>query len=715
MPDNPLHLLMHPRSIATAGASNNPMKMGTLQALSILKGGWQGTFYPIHPSEKTVLGHKAYASPLDLPGPPDLAVLVVPTDRVAPILEDFAAVGTRRAIIISAGFKETGPAGRALEERLKAIAAASGIRFLGPNCMGILNTAIRLNVTIATPEKRPGRLGIASQSGTYVAQTLSYLRERGIRLSKAVSCGNETDIDMTDVLEYLGEDEATRAIILYIEGIRDGRRFIEVARRVTSVKPVLAQYVGGSNAGARAGLSHTGALAGPDLLYDGIFRQAGIIRCHSIEDLYGHGWVHATQPRIRGNRLAVVTNSGGPGTAISHYAEKGGMTLPRLSDALQAKIRPFIPPHAAGANPVDMTFHLDMRILAHTIPAIIMESGEADGLVLHGAIGTGFMKTVYPRVRELMGNMSRKAFLAMTATDMTAAVALTQNYRIPLVISSFFGRRDDITSGYMDHEIPVFDSPEKAARAMASLLRYREICQRKPFVKPALPAENREAARIIGSALAAGQGALDEHQAKGVLAAYGVPVVRGEKAATVSEALDIARQIGFPVALKACTWPIMHKSEKGLVALNVRTEAALRRAFRAVRKAAGGEIPVLVEEMVRGSREFVAGVTRFPGFGPCVLFGLGGIFTEAFRDAAFRAAPLNVIEAEEMLSAIRAKALLAEFRGLPAVNLPALAGILQTIGDMALLHPQIAEIDLNPVIIAGSQPVVADALMVLAG
>ncbi|MEI8190602.1 MAG: CoA-binding protein, partial [candidate division NC10 bacterium] len=289
MPDNPLHLLLHPRSIAIAGASNNPMKMGTLQALSILKDGWQGKFYPLHPTEKTVLGHRACASPLDLPETPDLALLVVPTAAVVPLLEAFATIGTKRAIIISAGFRETGAEGRRLEGRIKEICATSGMRLLGPNCMGIINTAISLNVTVAAMEDRPGSLGLASQSGTYVTQTLAYLRERGIRFSKAISCGNEADIDIIDVLEYLGADKQTRAIILYIEGIRDGRRFIETARRITPVKPVLAQYVGGSTAGARAGLSHTGALAGPDLLYDGILRQAGIIRCNSIEELYAHG------------------------------------------------------------------------------------------------------------------------------------------------------------------------------------------------------------------------------------------------------------------------------------------------------------------------------------------------------------------------------------------------------------------------------------------
>ncbi|MBU4371613.1 MAG: acetate--CoA ligase family protein [Syntrophaceae bacterium] len=713
MPDNPLHLLLHPRSVATAGAGNNPMKMGTLQALSLIKDGYQGKFYPIHPTDKIVLGHRAYASPLDLPESPDLALIVVPTDQVIPVLEDFAKIGTKRAIIISAGFRETGDAGRKQEERLKEIAAASGMRFLGPNCMGVINTGTALNVTLGELPKRPGALGFASQSGTYVAQTLPYLKERGIRFSKAVSCGNEADIDMIDVLEYLGEDEQTKAIILYIEGLRDGRRFIEAARRITPHKPVLAQYVGGSASGAQSGQSHTGALTGPDLLYEGIFRQAGIIRCHSIEDLYAHGWVHATQPPLRGKRLAVVTNSGGPGTAISDTADRGGMTVPRFSDALQAKIRPLIPPHAAGANPVDLTFHLDTQVLALTIPEFIMESSEVDGLILHGAVNSGFLQMVYPHIRGLIGDVSREAFLETMAKDMDAAVGFHRKYDLPLVVSSFFGRQDNFTSLYMDNDISVFDSPEKAARGMASLLRHLEIRRRKPIVTPALPPASPAATGIIRAALAAGQRALDEHQAKELLAVYGVPVTREEIARIEEEAVKIANGIGFPVAVKACAWEIMHKSGLGLIALNIRTEEALREAFRSVREAAGKATPVLIQQMVAGGREFVAGMTRFPGFGPCVLFGLGGVFTEALQDTCMRSAPLSAVEAEEMLTDIRAKALLGEFRGLPAVDALTLAGILQAVGAIALLHPEIAEIDLNPIIIAGSKPVVADALFVL--
>lgn len=703
---------MNPKSVATAGAGNNPSKMGTLQALSIIKDGYQGKFYPVHPTDGMVLGHKAYASALDLPEPPDLAMLVVPTKQVIPVLEDFGKIGTRRAIIITAGFKETGMEGRSMEDRLNDIADRYGMRFLGPNCMGMLNTQLSLNLTVANLTGKPGSLGMASQSGTYVTQTLAYLRKRGIRLSKAISVGNEANINIIDALEYLGEDEHTKAIILYIEGLRDGRRFIEVARKITPYKPVLAQYVGGSGAGARAGLSHTGAMAGPDFLYDGIFKQAGVIRVHSIEDLYGHGWALAAQPPLRGRRLGVVTNSGGPGTAISHHADMGGLEVPRFSDDLQNRIRPLIQGHASSANPVDLTFHLDMQLLSTRIPEMILQSGEVDGMILHGAMSTGFMREVYSHLRELLNDVPEEQFLDNFRSNLTETVTMPGKYGIPFVVSSFFGVEDDYTRAYLENDIPVFDSPEKAARAMASFLRHKEIRDRRTTAAPALPERSEEAARIIEKARGNGQKALDEFQAKRILSLYGIPVTRESLAGTADEAVQAARAIGYPVAAKACSWEIMHKTGRGLIALNLQTDEEVRCAVASIQKAAGADIPVLIQEMVSGAREFVAGMARFPGFGPCILFGLGGVLTEALRDTTWRSAPLSAAEAQEMLGDIRAKKLIGEFRGMPAADAAALAGILQGLGSIGLLHPEIAEIDLNPIIMAGAAPIVADALFV---
>ncbi|HRW81424.1 MAG TPA: CoA-binding protein, partial [Desulfomonilia bacterium] len=304
MPDNPIAHLMNPSSIAFVGASNTFTTMGTIQCMNLIAGGYPGEVFPIHPKEATVLGKKAYKAIADLPVVPDLAVLVVPTRLVLDMVEEFGRLGTKHMVIITAGFRETGTNGGAMEKVLVERARHYGIRFLGPNCLGIVNTHLPLNITVGPVQDYKGKLGLASQSGTYVAQVVSYLHKNGIALSKAISVGNEADINLIDCIEYLGQDDNTRAIGLYIEGIRDASRFLEVASRVSRVKPIVAQYVGGSEAGARSGSSHTGAMAGPDHLYEALFDQAGVIGVDSIEDVYKVGWALATQPPLKGRRIA---------------------------------------------------------------------------------------------------------------------------------------------------------------------------------------------------------------------------------------------------------------------------------------------------------------------------------------------------------------------------------------------------------------------------
>ena len=713
MPENPLKLLMNPKSIAVVGASNDPRKMGTIQALSIVKDGYKGEFYPIHLTEKTVLGHKAYAAAEELPHAPDLVIFIVPNKAITSLLDDFGKIGTKRAIVVTAGFKETGLTGQNMEDEINAIAQKYGMRFVGPNCLGIINSEISLNTTVAPFTTGPGLLGFASQSGTYVTQVLPYLRKRGIRFSKAISLGNEANINIVDALEYLGEDKQTKAIILYIEGIRDGQRFVDVARRVTCHKPVVAQYVGGSASGARAGASHTGAMAGPDFLYNGILKQAGIIRVGSIEDLYTHGWTLATQPPLRGRRVGVLTNSGGPATSISYTCDLVGLDVPRFSDHLQQKIKPQIEPHASASNPVDLTFDLSMEKLAVTLPELMMKSGEVDAIIMHGIMHSGFLKEVYDHTRDLLGGLGLEDFLKIARPIAEETFELPHKYNMPVLVSTFFDHEDNYTKGYQDTNTPVFYSPENAARALGSLYHYKQIRQRKPLCKIDLPAVSKLATRLIKQAKANGQKALDEHAAKKLLAAYGVPVTKEAMASTKAEALDAARKIGYPVALKACSWEIMHKSGKGLIALNIENATQLKDSFRSIRKAAGKPVPVLVQEMLRGNREFLAGMTRFAGFGPCVVFGLGGVFTEIYSDTTIRLAPLADADVEEMFDDIRARKLLQEFRGMPPVKIDKLCKIIRAVGNISILHPDISEIDLNPIIISGANPVVADALIML--
>ena len=713
MPTSFFHSLMNPKSVAIVGASNNPMKMGTMHALSILKDGFQGKFLPVHPTEETVLGHKAYKSPLDLPEAPDLAMFVLPARFLLQVFKEFGQIGTKYAIVITAGFKEAGAAGIALESELIALAKKYRIRFVGPNCMGIVNRDIQLNTSVSPITGPFGPLGLISQSGTYVAQTVDYLKKRGIRLGKAVSLGNEADVSIIDALEYMGEDDNTTAIAMYIETVRDVRRFLAVAREITPHKPVIAQYIGGSEAGGRAGSSHTGAMAGKDFLYNGLFRQAGIIRVYSVEDLYGIGWALATQPRIRGNRIGIITNSGGPGSAIADTLDANGCDVPLFSEALKTRIKPLIPEHAPCGNPVDLTFALDMDVMTRDIPDLVMNSGEVDGIIMHGAMSTGWMTSVYPHLTDLMPGTSLEDLVQSTTRDLSESVQMPFKNNMPMTVSAFFDRVDQYTREYEDNNVPVFDSPEKAARAMATLVKYKQVQDRTPA--EALPelAVNDQASEILARAAAEGRKSLDEFEAKQVLAAYGVPVPREILCQDAESALAAAEQIGFPVVVKACDSTIFHKTDQGLVVVNISDRDGVAAAVDALQKALDRPVPVLVAEMIKGQREFLAGITFDEQFGHCVAFGMGGIFTEALNDIIYRVGPLTETDAEEMAADLAGRKLLKAYRGMPPVDMSAMAKILSVLSRIPEIHPEIREIDINPLLCRGADPVAVDALIVL--
>lgn len=708
MPTNPLHTIMSPASIAIVGASNNLVKMGTIQYLNLIASGFQGDILPVHPTEQEVLGKRAYPFIKDLPYAPDLAVLVVPTKLVPEMLEGFGEIGTRHAIIISAGFRETGETGQDLETVVSDIAERYGMRFLGPNCVGIINTQLPLNLTVHPVLDGNGKLGIASQSGTYVTQTLPYLHKHGISISKAISIGNGTSIDIVDCLEYLGEDASTTAIALYIEGISRASEFLRAARRISSHKPIVAQYVGGTEAGARAGSSHTGAMAGPDYVYDGLFEQAGIIRVDSIEEVYKTGWVFASQPPLKGNRIAIVTNSGGPGTGIATTCNKLGLDVPEFSAGIQEEIGKLIAGHASARNPVDMTFDLNMKTLAETIPRIVFGADEIDGVIIHGIIDTGFLDNIYAIISKVT-NVSDNNLSKLPVTDLEPLVHMPSQYEKPLITSSFFDKNDHSVRVLRERGVPVFDSPEKAAVAMGALYKHYFVRNRPAVEEVQYPAVPEEAKHIMGTVETR---ALDEYRAKKILRAYGIPITDERLVHTFDEAVAGSHAIGYPVALKVCSPHIMHKTEQGMVRLDITDDNELHRAFSAIREK-DSDSPVLVSEMLKGDREFMAGMSYFPGFPPCIMFGLGGIFTEALRDNAIRLAPLGHSDALEMMESLSSHVLLGSYRRMTPVDKDALASILVSLGHVAIHFPQIKEIDLNPIIIVNGQPKVADALFVM--
>jgi acetyltransferase len=478
MADNPLYTIMQARSVVIAGASNNFMKMGSIQALNLLHGGFRGEVLFLHPTEKTVFDHPAYRTPAELPFVPEVALLTTPT-RVTPgLLDGLGEHGVRHAVITTAGFREMGPEGARLEAELLEIAVRRGIRFVGPNCIGVLNATEGMNLTVVPYTDAPGHMGLISQSGTYVSQTMPYLRENGIRYSQAISVGNATSIDVVDCLDYLGDDPETAAIAMYIEGVQRGREFLAAATRVGRTKPLVALYVGGSSAGARSSQSHTGSLGSPDRLFDGVCAQAGILRASTVDEMFGWANALANMPLPRGRRMAILTHSGGPATSMADACERWGLEVPEFSPALQTRIRAFLEPTASAKNPVDLTFVMGQESFVDKIPEVLFASDEIDGVLVHGMMDTGFALEMHKVAGHMLG-ISREDFIKPMEFDLTHLLELPARYGKPLVASNFI-REDHAAQTFRERGVPLFRTPEAAVKAMAALARAGEFRKRWP-------------------------------------------------------------------------------------------------------------------------------------------------------------------------------------------------------------------------------------------
>ncbi len=475
MTEHPLYQIMHPQSIAIVGASNDISKMGTIQLLNLLGEKYPGKVYPIHPQEETVLGLKAYRHARELPEAVDLAILTLPTGVVPEVLKDLGERGVKRAIIISGGFKEVGEKGKALENQILQIARQYDIRFLGPNCIGVIHPAFHLNPTMHTYSHHPGFVGVASQSGTYVTQILPLLAKFQVGYSQAFSVGNGADLDLVDCLEYLGSDPQTKAVALYIEGIKHPREFMKVALRVTSKKPVVALYVGGTVAGARSAESHTGSIAGRDDFYNALFRQTGIVRAYSVEDLFEWALAFASQPLPKGRKMAILTHSGGPASSLADACNRWNLLVPVFSADLQTRIRQLVPATGSTRNPVDLTFFMDRGVLLDKLPRMILEQPDIDGLLLHGIHGPSFFQAVAQIAQQYVPVPSydkvRDSFFSM----MESFVQLPEKYGKPIIASTFAEREDEAVAFVQDHSLPCYRAPERAVRAMAALCQYAEM------------------------------------------------------------------------------------------------------------------------------------------------------------------------------------------------------------------------------------------------
>lgn len=698
-----LDAFFKPGSVAVIGASRNPAKLGHAVLKNIVDGGYgrHGKVYPINPKAEDVLGYQAYASVLDVPGAIDLAVVVIPYPYVPDVLEACGEKGVPAAVIISAGFREAGMEGVERERELIAIARRYNIRLIGPNCLGVVDTFTPLNATFAAGAPPQGPMAFTSQSGALGTAVLDWAQAGRLGLSKFVSLGNKADVDEVDLLEAWREDDQTRVILVYAEELSNGQAFMEAAWKTSRVKPVIAIKSGVTQSGARAVSSHTGSLAGSEEAYQAAFRQAGVLRADSLEDLFDMALAFAHQPPLRGDGIAIVTNAGGPGILATDALERAGLTIARFEMETIRRLKAELPDAAGTANPVD--------VLGDATP-------ERYGRALETVAADR-------NVDALLAVLVPQAVLDTEAVAQVI-VSVTAEQQKP-VLACFMGeaRMATAIAHLARHGIPNYPFPKRAATVLRAMADYRAVRARSAPAYGTFEVDKGATRATLDKVRAEGRVTVGDAEARTILEAYGLPIPQSEVAATVDEAVAIARRIGYPVVLKIASPDILHKTDVGGVRVGLGDEQEVRDAFELMTYRAQRYLPearlwgCLVQEMARqGGIEVLVGMKRDPQFGPLVTFGLGGIYVEALKDVAFRIAPFSPQEAWAMLEEIRARAILEGVRGQPPADKEALVDALLRVGQLAQDFPEIVELDINPLVVypQGEGVLAIDMRLVLA-
>lgn len=664
--------LFRPRAVAVIGASPSPGSVGGQVLRRLVEGGFNGPVYPVHPSAHSVGSVRAYPSVEDIPDQVDLAVIAVPAAVVQGVVEACSRAGVRALVVLSAGFAETGEEGRRLEAQLLHTVREHGMRMVGPNCLGVLNTdpEVALNASFGRALPAPGHVGMSSQSGAMGLVITDHAQQLGLGLSTFISVGNKADISGNDLLEYWERDPATNVIVLYLESFGNPRRFSRIARRVSRTKPILAVKSGRSAAGLRAAQSHTAALASSDIAVDALFEQSGVLRVDTLEELFNVASALTAQPLPEGRRVAVITNAGGPGILCADACEAGGLELPELSTATLEVLRAALPSTAGLANPVDMiaTATPDQYEL---VTQQVLQDRSIDSLIaLNVAVGAARADAFVRAIRRGAEGAARltgvqKPLLAclMTPEDFPPSLRVTPGQ--PSAVGT----------------IPAYRFPETPARALAQMWRYRAMRDRPPGREHVPAGADRAAARaVVDAALARGDGWLTMAECEALLRAAGIPLPRWRIAGSPDEAATVAEEFAVPVAAKVVAPGIVHKTDVGGVALGLETPGAVREACASMLRRIDAPIEgFIVQEMVRQGTEVIVGVTSDPTFGPLVAFGLGGTAVEVLGDVAFRVTPLTDVDAADMVRGIRAARLLQGHRGQPPSDLGAIEDLLMRI------------------------------------
>ncbi len=699
-----LEPLFAPRSVAVIGASTKEGSVGQAVLTNLILNRFNGIVYPVNPKTKGILGIRCYPSIMEVPDEVDLAAIIVPSAAAPGVMEQCGQKGVRSAVIISAGFREVGEEGKRLEQQVAAVAATYRIPLVGPNCLGLINTDpdVRLNASFATHTPAAGSIAFVSQSGALCTAILDYARAEHIGFSKFVSMGNKADVTENDLLRYLKDDRHTRVILLYVEDLVDGRRFIEIAREITGEiehpKPILVIKSGRTAAGARAAASHTGSLAGQDEVYDAVFAQSGVLRVDTVEELFDYAVAFAKQPLPRGRRVAIVTNAGGPGIMATDACVRYGLELSTFAPETQEDLRRGLPPTANVHNPVDVIGDAQHDRYKHALRAVLADPA-VDGLIV----------ILTPQ--------------AMTDIEAIAgAIVEAARRQQKPVLASFMGVMD-VSAGVKvleGHGVPHYKFPEGACRALAAMARYVFWLERPRTEVRCFLVERQRAEAVVARARQERRCNLVEVEAGEILRAYQIPVVESVLARGVGEAEAAAGRLGYPVVIKIASPDILHKADVRGVAVGIEDADQLRKAHQRMMTHIAATLPqarllgVTVQPMVRG-REVIVGMKRDERFGPMVMFGLGGTYVEVFKDVTFRLAPVREYSAERMVRSIKAYKILNGFRGEPPADLEAIKECLLRVSQLATDLDAVEELDINPLVVfeRGKGCMALDARIVL--
>jgi acetate---CoA ligase (ADP-forming) len=686
-----------PDGVAIIGASTNPRKLshGILKNMTLY--GFAGGIYPVNPKANEVLGLKSYADISNVPDPVNLAVVVLPAPMTPSVLQSCGERGIQAAIIISGGFREVGGSGLKLEEECLQIAEQYGMRLIGPNCVGTLDLHTGLNTTFIEGVPAVGSIGFLSQSGAVCGGVVDYIADKHIGFSHFASLGNELDVDETDMIAYFGEHPKVKVIAAYVEGIRDGGKFIQIASEVSRRKPIVMLKAGRTGAGAKAVSSHTGSLAGAYSAYQAAFKQAGVIEVEDLPALFDVAWALSCQPLPKGNRAAILTNAGGPAALASDSLAANGFELGTISQEKQAALAEALNPSAQVANPIDMLGGAEPHEFAHCLSTLLDEAGI-----------DVFLPMLVPQALVDPAEVARAILSQAEKTDKT-------------VLTCMVGEKSLEKAREVLHtnQAPMLQFPEAPGKILGAMRGYAGWLEKSPESPFAF---NEIRPDKVTNILNEMEGSvLGEAEARPLLEAYGLNLIPGGFAKNADEALQIAKGIGFPVAIKIVSPQILHKSDVGGISLNLQDEAALREGMDLMAETISQRAPeaviegYLVERMAPEGMEVIVGMRRDPSFGPLMMFGLGGVTVELFKDVGFGVAPMTHRHARDMIESTRAGRLLQGYRGGPAYDIDAVMDAIGRLSQLALDHPGISEAEINPLLVLpeGQGARVLDARMIL--